>query len=53
MIEVKKVHPKLIIIESSMCLIPHSEREVRKVADEVGAYILYDAAHMDGLIAGG
>jgi hypothetical protein len=28
-------------------------RGVRAVADEVGAHVLYDAAHMGGLIAGG
>ena len=53
MIEAKKVRPKLIIIAGSICLFPYSLREVRKVADEVGAFILYDAAHMGGLIAGG
>ena len=36
-----------------MCLFPCSLQEVRKVADEVGAWILYDAAHIGGLIAGG
>ena len=49
----KKVRPKLIIMAGSMCLFPYSLKEVRKVADEVGAWILYDAAHMGGLIAGG
>jgi glycine hydroxymethyltransferase len=53
MIEAKKVRPKLLIIAGSTCLFPYSLREVRKVADEVGAFILYDAAHMGGLIAGG
>ena len=53
MIAAKKVQPKLIIIAGSMCLFPYSLQEVRKVADEVGAWILYDAAHMGGLIAGG
>tara|TARA_X000001036_G_scaffold141358_1_gene134210 strand:- start:214 stop:1545 length:1332 start_codon:yes stop_codon:yes gene_type:complete len=51
--EAKQVRPKLIIIAGSMCLFPYSLSEVRKVADEVGAWILYDAAHMGGLIAGG
>ena len=49
----KKVLPKLIIVAGSMCLFPYSLSEVRKVADEVGAWVLYDAAHMGGLIAGG
>jgi len=53
MIAAKIVRPKLIIIAGSMCLFPYSLQEVRKVADEVGAWILYDAAHMGGLIAVG
>ena len=28
-------------------------REAREIADEAGAYLLYDAAHMGGVIAGG
>jgi len=46
MIEAKKVRPKLIIIPGSMSLFPYSLIEVRKVADEVETFILYDAAHM-------
>ena len=45
--------PALIIVAGSMCLHPYSVAEVREVADSVGAYVLYDAAHMGGLIAGG
>jgi glycine hydroxymethyltransferase len=47
------IRPALIIIAGSMCLFPYSVREVRAVADEIGATVLYDAAHMGGLIAGG
>jgi glycine hydroxymethyltransferase len=46
------VRPKLIVVAGSMCLFPYSVSEVRAVANEVGAYVLYDAAHMGGLIAG-
>ena len=53
MIEARKVRLMLIIFEGSMCLFPYLLREVRKVAEEVGAIILYDTAHMGGLIAGG
>ena len=49
----KEVRPKLIIVAGSMCLFPYSVRAVRKAADEVGAWVLYDAAHMGGMIAGG
>ena len=48
-----ELRPKLIIVGGSMCLHPYDVRGVRAVADEVGAHVLYDAAHMGGLIAGG
>lgn len=49
----KRIRPRLIIVAGSMCLFPYNLKAVRAVADEIGAYILYDAAHMGGLIAGG
>jgi glycine hydroxymethyltransferase len=52
-IQAHLVKPKLIIVAGSMCLHPYSVHDVRTIADEVGAYVLYDAAHMGGLIAGG
>lgn len=48
-----RLRPKLIIIAGSMCLFPYPVAEVRAIADSVGAYLMYDAAHMSGLIAGG
>lgn len=49
----KRIGPRLIIVAGSMCLFPYNVRAVREIADEVSAYVLYDAAHMGGLIAGG
>lgn len=49
----KNVKPKLITIGGSLNLIPHPVKEVRAVADEVGAKLLFDAAHLCGMIAGG
>ncbi|MBI2256401.1 MAG: aminotransferase class I/II-fold pyridoxal phosphate-dependent enzyme [Proteobacteria bacterium] len=49
----KRIRPRLIIVAGSMCLFPYNVAAVRAVADEIGAYVLYDAAHMGGLIAGG
>lgn len=49
----KAIRPRLIIVAGSMCLFPYNLAAVRAVADEVGAYVLYDAAHMGGIIAGG
>ena len=48
-----KVHPKVITIGGSLNLFPHPVREIRAIADEVGAYVLFDAAHQCGMIAGG
>lgn len=47
------VHPKLLTIGGSLNLTHHPVVEVREVADEVGAKVLFDAAHLSGLIAGG
>ncbi len=50
--EAKRLLPKLITVAGSLCLYPYPVREVRAIADEVGALVLYDAAHMGGMIAG-
>lgn len=47
-----RVRPKLITIGGSLNLFPHPVREIRAIADEVGAHVLFDAAHVCGLIAG-
>jgi glycine hydroxymethyltransferase len=51
--EARRLRPKLITAAGSLCLFPYPVREMRAIADEVGAYLLYDAAHMAGIIAGG
>jgi glycine hydroxymethyltransferase len=48
----RQVKPKLIIVGGSLNLYPHPLAEVRRVADECGARVLFDAAHQCGLIAG-
>jgi len=48
----RTIRPKLITIAGSLNLNPHPVREVREIADEVGAKVLFDAAHLSGLIAG-
>jgi glycine hydroxymethyltransferase len=48
-----KERPKIIVLGASLLLFPHPIRQVREMADEVGALVVYDAAHVDGLIAGG
>lgn len=51
--EARALNPKLFVVAGSMCLYPYNIGIVREMADEMGAYVLYDAAHMGGLIAGG
>lgn len=50
--DVRRLRPKLITIGGSLNLFPHPVSEIRAIADEIGAYVLYDAAHMSGMIAG-
>lgn len=47
-----RLRPKVITLGQSLNLFPHPVEEVRAIADEVGAVLLYDAAHLCGLIAG-
>lgn len=49
----RDVRPSLITIGMSLNLFPHPVREIRAIADEVGAKVLFDAAHQCGMIAGG
>src|SRR5260370_18006582 len=51
--DARRLRPKLITVAGSLCLFPYDVRAVRAIADEIGAYVLYDAAHMGGMIAGG
>lgn len=44
--------PKLITIGSSLNLFEHPVAEVRAIADEVSAKVMFDAAHQCGIIAG-
>ncbi|MGB7318773.1 MAG: aminotransferase class I/II-fold pyridoxal phosphate-dependent enzyme [Planktotalea sp.] len=46
------VRPKLITIGSSLNLFEHPVADVRMIADEIGAKVLFDAAHQCGIIAG-
>jgi glycine hydroxymethyltransferase len=49
----RRVRPRLITLGGSLNLRHHPVAAVRDVADEVGARVLFDAAHLAGLIAGG
>ncbi len=45
--------PRLITVGGSLNLFEHPVAEVRGIADEIGAEVLFDAAHQCGIIAGG
>ena len=49
----RRVRPKLITIGGSLNLFPHPVAAIRAIADEVGATVMFDAAHQCGIIAGG
>ncbi len=48
----RQVKPRLITIGGSLNLFPHPVREIREIADEHDAKVLFDAAHQCGIIAG-
>lgn len=48
----ERVRPRLITIGGSLNLFPHPVAKIREIADEVGATVLFDAAHQCGIIAG-
>lgn len=48
----RKTRPKLITVGSSLNLFEHPVQEVRDIADDVNAKVLFDAAHQCGIIAG-
>jgi glycine hydroxymethyltransferase len=50
--EIKNKKPKIVIVGGSLILFRQPVKELREAANEVGSYIIYDAAHVLGLIAG-
>lgn len=51
--DILKNKPKIVLLGGSLFLFPHPVEEAREAADEVGAKVMYDGAHVLGLIAGG
>jgi len=51
--QARQIRPALITIGGSLNLRPHPVRQLRQIADDVGAVLLADAAHQCGLFAGG
>jgi len=50
---IRKTKPGIVTFGGSLFLFPHPVKELREAAREVEAYVVYDAAHVLGLIAGG
>lgn len=48
----QEIRPKLITIGGSLNLFPHPVASLREIADSVGAKLMFDAAHLSGVIAG-
>jgi glycine hydroxymethyltransferase len=48
----EQTRPKLITIGGSLNLFHHPIAQIREIADSVGAKVLFDAAHLCGMIAG-
>jgi len=46
------VRPAMITLGGSLNIAPHPVAEVREIAGEIGARVLFDAAHLCGMIAG-
>ncbi len=50
---IRAAKPGIVTFGGSLFLFPHPVKELKAVANEVGAYVAYDASHVLGLIAGG
>ncbi len=51
--KILEMKPDVVTLGGSVILFPHPVKEFRAACDEVGARLLYDGAHVLGLIAGG
>ncbi|HHH79951.1 MAG TPA: serine hydroxymethyltransferase [Thermoplasmatales archaeon] len=50
---IREIKPKLALFGQSVFLVPTPLKELAEVAHEMDAYVVYDAAHVLGLIAAG
>lgn len=50
---IRKASPKLVVLGASVIIFPHPVKEIAEASEEVGAKLIFDAAHVLGLIAGG
>ena len=50
---IRRSKPRLVVLGASVIIFPHPVKEIAEAAKEVGAGVVFDAAHVLGLIAGG
>jgi glycine hydroxymethyltransferase len=50
--DARKYKPRIIVVGHSTILFPHPTPAIREIAEEVGAKVWFDGAHVMGLIAG-
>jgi len=50
---IRELEPKIVVFGGSLFPFPHPVKELAPVAKEVGAFVMYDAAHVLGLIGRG
>jgi len=50
--EIRRLKPVFIVLGGSLFLFPHPVKEIGEVAKEIGSVVIFDAAHVLGLIAG-
>ncbi|MCK4474157.1 serine hydroxymethyltransferase [Candidatus Parcubacteria bacterium] len=51
--KILKIKPKFIVLGGSVILFPQPVRELKKICQKTGTKIIYDAAHVFGLICAG
>jgi glycine hydroxymethyltransferase len=49
----KEAQPSLIILGAMITLFPYPVKEIAEIAEDLGARVAYDGAHIGGLVAGG
>ena len=51
--KILKIRPRFIVLGGSVILFPQPVKELKQICQRVGARIVYDAAHVFGLVASG
>ncbi len=49
---IRERSPRMVVLGASVIMFPHPVKEISEVVKEIGARLIFDAAHVLGLIAG-